>query len=38
MPVAGRIEIVLLRGHRIIVDERVDAAGLARVIAVLERP
>ena len=38
-PVAapGRIEIVLLRGRRVIVDDRVDVAVLARVIAVLER-
>jgi transposase len=39
-PVAapGRIEIVLTRGHRVIVDTGVDAAALARVLAVLERP
>jgi len=37
-PVPGRMEIVLLRGHRVIVDDRVDATVLARVIAVLERP
>jgi transposase len=36
--VSGRIEIVLLRGHRVIVDNGVDAAVLARVLAVLERP
>jgi transposase len=35
---AGRIEIVLLRGHRVLVDNGVDAAMLARVLAVLERP
>ncbi|MFB9268091.1 transposase [Bradyrhizobium erythrophlei] len=35
--VAGRIEIVLMRGHRVIVDNDVDAAVLARVVAVLER-
>ena len=34
----GRIEIVLLRGHRVIIDSGVDAAALARVVAVLERP
>ena len=33
----GRIEIVLVRGHRVIVDNGVDAAALARVVAVLER-
>jgi transposase len=38
-PVAapGRIEIVLTRGRRVIVDNGVDAAALARVLAVLER-
>jgi hypothetical protein len=36
--VSGRIEIVLMRGHRVIVDSGVDAAVLARVLAVLERP
>jgi transposase len=36
--VLGRIEIVLMRGHRVIVDSGVDAAVLARVLAVLERP
>jgi transposase len=34
----GRIEIMLARGHRVIVDNGVDTAVLARVIAVLERP
>jgi transposase len=34
----GRMEIVLVGGARIIVDENVDAAALARVIGVLERP
>ena len=34
---AGRIEIVLVGGCRVIVDEGVDAAALARVIGVLER-
>jgi transposase len=34
----GRIEIVLLRGHRVLVDNGVDTAVLARVLAVLERP
>jgi transposase len=39
-PVAapGRIEIILMGGHRVIVDNGVDAAVLARVVAVLERP
>ena len=39
-PVAApsRIEIVLARGRRVIVDAGVDAAALARVLAVLERP
>jgi transposase len=38
-PVAApsRIEIVLTRGRRVIVDTGVDAAALARVVAVLER-
>jgi transposase len=35
--VPGRIEIVLVHGHRVIVDNSVDAAVLARVVAVLER-
>jgi transposase len=34
----GRMEIVLSRGRRVIVDTSVDAAALARVVAVLERP
>jgi transposase len=34
----GRMEIVLTRGRRVIVDHGVDAAALARVIVVLERP
>jgi transposase len=34
----GRIEIVLLGGLRVIVDNGVDVAMLARVLAVLERP
>lgn len=33
----GRIEIVLTGGRRVIVDTGVDAAALARVLAVLER-
>jgi hypothetical protein len=37
LAVSGRIEIVLMRGHRVIVDSGVDAAVLARVLAVLER-
>ena len=38
-PVAtpGRMEIVLTRGRRVIVDNDVDAAALGRVLAVLER-
>jgi transposase len=36
--VPGRIEIVLMRGQRVIVDNGVDATALARVLAVLERP
>ena len=32
------MEIVLTRGRRVIVDHGVDAAALARVVAVLERP
>jgi transposase len=34
---AGRMEIVIGKGRRIIVDAGVDAAALARVIDVLER-
>ena len=34
----GRIEIVVVRGHRVIVDNGVDTAVLARVLAMLERP
>ena len=34
----GRMEIVLTHGRRVIVDPGVDAAALARVVAVLERP
>jgi transposase len=39
-PVAapGRMEIVQTHGRRVIVDHGVDAAALARVVAVLERP
>jgi transposase len=33
----GRMEIVVAKGRRIIVDADVDAAALARVIAVLDR-
>jgi transposase len=36
--VAGRIEIVLACGRRVVVDNGVDSAALARVLAVLERP
>lgn len=34
----GRIEIVLTCGRRVIIDNGVDSAALARVLAVLERP
>jgi len=34
---AGRIEIVLPCGRRVVVDKGIDAAALARVLAVLER-
>ena len=34
---AGRIEIVLPCGRRVVVDNGIDAAALARVLAVLER-
>jgi transposase len=33
----GRMEIVLVSGHRIVVDTGVDAAALDRVVNVLER-
>ena len=33
----GRIEIVLSRGRRVIVDAEVDAAALSRILDVLER-
>jgi transposase len=33
----GRIEIVVAKGRRLIVDAELDAAALARVIAVLDR-
>jgi transposase len=36
-PATGRLEIVLAGGRRVIVDRAVDAAALARVVAVLER-
>ena len=36
-PAPGRIEIELAGGSRVIVDRAVDAAALARVVAVLER-
>jgi len=35
-PAMGRIEIVLTGGCRVIVDRTVDAATLARIVAVLE--
>jgi transposase len=34
----GRIETVLSRGHSVIVDNGVDTAVLARVLAVLDQP
>lgn len=34
----SRMEIVLVCGRRIVVDADVDAAALARVVAVLDRP
>jgi transposase len=34
---AGRIEIVLSRGRRVIVDAEVDSAALSRILDVLER-
>ncbi len=36
-PRAGRMEIVLERGRRVIVDAHVDTSALARVLDVLER-
>jgi len=36
-PGEGRMEIVLARGRRVIVDAGVDAAALARILDVLER-
>lgn len=36
-PAAGRMEIALAGGRRVIVDKTVNAAALGRVIAVLER-
>jgi transposase len=35
---SGRIEIVLAGGHRVVVDNSVDATALARVLAVLKQP
>ena len=37
VPAAGRMEIVLAGGRRVIVDRAVDGPALSRVIAVLER-
>ena len=34
---SGRIEIVLSRGRRVIVDADVDAEALSRIVDVLER-
>jgi hypothetical protein len=36
-PSAGRIEIVLVNGVRVIVDRHIDASVLLRVISVVER-
>lgn len=36
-PTTGRMEIVLARGRRVIVDAQVDISALARVLDVLER-
>ena len=36
-PAAGRMEIVLAGGRRVIVDRAVDGSALARVLAALER-
>jgi transposase len=36
-PATGRMEIVLARGRRVIVDAQVDISALARVLDVLER-
>ena len=36
-PAAGRMEIVLAGGRRVIVDRAVDGPALARVLAVLDR-
>jgi transposase len=35
---SGRVEIVLANSRRLIVDAMIDAAALARLVAVLERP
>jgi hypothetical protein len=34
----GRIEIVLVSGHRVFVDNGVDTVVLSRILTVLERP
>lgn len=34
----GRIEIVLVSGHRVVVDGSVDTTVLSRILAMLERP
>jgi transposase len=34
----GRIEIVLVRGHRVFVDNGVDTTVLSRILAVLDQP
>ena len=36
-PAAGRMEIALADGSRVIVDREVDGSALARVLAVLAR-
>ena len=35
---SGRMEIVLVSGHRIVVDASVDPAALGRIVNLLERP
>ena len=37
LPTAGRMEIVLAGGRRVIVDRAVDGPALARVLAILDR-
>jgi transposase len=37
-PPSGRVEIVLANGRRLRVDVGIDGVGLARLVALLERP